>query len=484
VRAAGAVARGEQPVTGVVSERNQRRFVLWRPTHPAQVVVAGFALAIVTGTALLMLPVATARPGGTTLLEALFTATSAVCVTGLVVVDTATHWSAFGKVVILVLIQIGGLGIMTFASLIGLFAVGRLGLRARMTAAAETRSLRLGDTRSVLVGVIRISVAVEVVVAVLLAVRFAWHYDLSPARSVWYGIFHSVSGFNNAGFALFPDSLVRYAGDAWIVVPIMAAVVIGGLGFPVVFEVVRWFRRTAHVHSGGRNGRSRRRWSWSVHTRLAVGLTAVLLVGGAVFLGAVEWANPRTLGALGVPERVMNAVALSVMPRTAGFNTIDVAAMNPASWLGTDFLMFIGGASAGTAGGVKVTTVAVLLFIVYTELRGEGAVNVFNRRLPRSMQRQALTIVVLASVAVAASTAFLLLVTEFSLDKVLFEVVSAFGTVGLSTGITGSLPVVGQLLLTVLMFVGRLGPVAVASSLVMRTRTRHHELPKESPIIG
>lgn len=467
-----------------VLQRNERRFWLWKPSHPAQFVVLGFALAAFVGTALLMLPVASVRPGGSSLVEALFTATSAVCVTGLVVVDTATHWSAFGKIVILVLVQIGGLGIMTFASLLGLFAVGRLGLKARMTAAAETRSLGLGDTRAVLVGVLKITVVVEVVVAVLLALRFLVHYDLSPGRSLWYGVFHSVSAFNNAGFALFPDNLISYAGDAWIIVPIMVGVVVGGLGFPVVFELVRWFRRNVRSRIGARGPRSRRPWAWTVHTRLALGLTAVLLVGGAVFIGAVEWGNPRTLGALDLPDRVMNAFAASVMPRTAGFNTIDVAAMNPASWLGTDFLMFIGGSSAGTAGGVKVTTVAVLLFIVYTELRGEGAVNVFNRRLPRAMQRQALTIVVLASAAVAVSTAFLLLVTEFSLDAVLFEVVSAFGTVGLSTGITAALPVVGQVLLVVLMFVGRLGPVAVASSLVMRARTRHHELPKESPIIG
>ncbi|MFI8849067.1 potassium transporter TrkG [Streptomyces sp. 891-h] len=444
----------------------------WRPRvrHPAQMVVAGFAAAIALGTGLLMLPVAKAGAGAASALEALFTSTSAVCVTGLIVVDTPDYWSGFGQTVILALIQVGGLGIMTFASwLVLLVSHRRMGLKARLTAATETKTLGLGDVRTVVVRVVKVSLLLEAVTATILTVRLATSYDEPWPRAVWLGVFHAVSAFNNAGFALYSDSLMGFVTDPWICLPIAGAVIAGGLGFPVLFELRRRFRKPR---------------SWSLHTKIVLGASAIFLVCGSAFITALEWRNPATLGPLDVPGKLLAGFFQGVMPRTAGFNSVDTSQMNPATWLGTDVLMFVGGASAGTAGGIKVTTFAVLFFVIYAEIRGEGAVNIFRRRLHGDLQRQALTVVLLSVAAVAVSTLAFMVFTDFSLDKSLFEVTSAFGTVGLSTGITMGLPGGEQLLLTALMFTGRLGPITIASALALRLRVRMYDLPEERPVIG
>ncbi|MGW8062366.1 TrkH family potassium uptake protein [Streptomyces ziwulingensis] len=440
-----------------------------RLRHPAQMVVAGFAAAVAVGTGLLMLPAAKAGPGGASAVEALFTSTSTVCVTGLVVVDTPGYWSGFGQAVILALIQVGGFGIMTFASLLVLLVSHRIGLKARLTAAAETKTLGLGDVRSVVTGVVKVSLVLEAVTALALALRFGTGYAEPWPRAAWLGVFHAVSAFNNAGFALYSDSLMGFVTDPWICLPIALAVIAGGLGFPVLFEL-------------------RRRWhrprSWSLHTKIVVWVSGIFLVGGTAFVTALEWSNPATLGPLHAPGKLLAGFFQGVMPRTAGFNSLDTSQMNPASWLGTDVLMFVGGASAGTAGGIKVTTFAVLFFVMYAEIRGEGAVDIFHRRLHGDLQRQALTVVLLSVAAVAVSTLAFVVFTENSLDRSLFEVTSAFATVGLSTGITAGLPTGLQLLLVALMFIGRLGPITVASALALRSRVRLYDLPEERPVIG
>ncbi|MGI5347086.1 TrkH family potassium uptake protein [Streptomyces sp. CA-250714] len=444
----------------------------WRPRvrHPAQMVVAGFAMAIGIGTGLLLLPVATIGSGSASGLEALFTATSAVCVTGLIVVDTPGYWSGFGQTVILVLIQVGGLGIMTFASwLVLLVSNRRMGLKARLTAATETRTLGLGDVRTVVVRVVKVSLLLEGLTAAILAVRFGTTYDEPGPRAVWLGVFHAVSAFNNAGFALYSDNLIGFVTDPWICLPVAGAVIAGGLGFPVLFELRRRFRRPRR---------------WSLHTKIVLGASAVFLIAGSAFVTAVEWSNPATLGRLDVNGKLLAGFFQGVMPRTAGFNSVDTAELNPATWLGMDVLMFIGGASAGTAGGIKITTFAVLFFVLYAEVRGEESVTIFRRRLPGDLQRQALTVVLLSVAAVVVSTVAFMVFTEFSLDQSLFEVVSAFATVGLSTGITTELPGREQLLLTALMFIGRLGPVTFASALALRLRVRLYDLPEERPVIG
>lgn len=416
-----------------------------------------------------MLPIARVGAGGASFLEALFTATSAVCVTGHVIVDTATYWTPFGQVVILALIQIGGFGIMAFASVIGLAVVRRMSLRAKVTTAAEAHSLGLDDVGGLVFNVVRISLVVEGVVALLLTIQFSIGYGEPLGRAVWLGVFHAVSSFNNAGFALFSDNLTRYATDPFICLPICAAVIIGGLGFPVIMQLRKHLGRTL---------------KWTMNTRIVIAGTFVLLATGWVYITAIEWNNPATLGPLEWPSKLLVGFFTSVQTRTAGFNSIDIGAMDPASWLGMDALMLIGAGPAGTAGGIKITTFAVLFFIIITEIRGEGAVNVFGKRLSRAVHRQAITVALLASAVVLVATTALMLITDFGLDRLLFEVVSAFGTVGLSTGITADLPPGGQFILILLMFIGRLGPITFASSLALRERRTTYEFPQERPIIG
>ncbi|OII59835.1 TrkH family potassium uptake protein [Streptomyces sp. CC77] len=451
--------------------------VVWRALftrHPARTVVTGFALAVLGGAALLNLPFAVQGGVDNGFVTALFTATSAVCVTGLAVVDTGTYWSGFGQGVILALIQVGGFGIMTMASLLALLVSGKLRLRMQLTAAAETKSLGIGDVRRVLLGVAGTTVAVELAVAVVLSLRFRYGYGQPFQDAAYSGLFHSVSAFNNAGFGLYPDSLTRYATDPWVTLPVAAAVILGGIGFPVLLEVLRHHRRR---RTTGRRG-------WSLHTKLTVLTTAVLLLSGTVLTCLLEWGNPGTLGPMHWSGKLLNGFFHSAMSRTAGFNAVDIGAMEASTLLMTCTLMFVGGGSAGTAGGIKVTTFAVLAAAMVAEVRGEPNSMVMGRRIAPHALRQALTVALLGVAFVVAATLALETVVDAPLEAVLFEAVSAFGTVGLSTGITADLPVVGELIVILLMFVGRLGPVTLVSALALRERTRRYELPEERPVIG
>ncbi|MFC0107777.1 TrkH family potassium uptake protein [Kibdelosporangium aridum] len=438
-------------------------------SHPARTVVIGFGGAVLFGTFLLSLPFATAAGESAGLVTALFTATSAVCVTGLSVVDTGTYWSLFGELAILGLMQIGGLGIMTLASLLALIVSRRLGLRMQLTAQAETRALGIGDVRGLIIRVITFSLLFELVVAVILAARLMLRYDQPLTRAIYHGVFHSIAAFTNGSFSLYPDSMVRFVTDAWICLPLAIAVIIGGIGFPVIFEL-------------------RRRWRtprrWSLHTKITLWVSAVLLIGGAFLITVIEWANPATLGPLGVPGKLLAGFFHGTVPRTAGFNSVDVGQMHPETLLITDVLMFIGGGSASTAGGIKVTTFALLAFVLIAEIRGEPSVHVMGRRLSPGTQRQALTVALLSVGVVMSATIVLLIITPFRLDAVLFETISAFGTVGLSAGVTAQLPAACQLIFVLLMFIGRLGPITLASALALRERRRRYELPEERPIVG
>ncbi|NUP61952.1 MAG: TrkH family potassium uptake protein [Nonomuraea sp.] len=443
--------------------------ILGRFQHPAQVIVTGFAAVALIGTALLALPIATESGEPAGWLTALFTATSAVCVTGLVVVDTGAHWSVFGEWVIAGLVQVGGLGIMTLATLFTVLVAGRLGLRARMFAQAETRTMNMTDVRHVVRKVVVFSLVCEAVTALVLTGRFLLGYGEPFGRALYLGVFHAITAFNNAGVTLWPDNLMRYVADPWICLTVVIAVLVGGLGFPVVFELLRSWRRPGR---------------WSVLTRLTVGVTVVLLAVGTVVFLTTEWRNPRTLGPLDDSGKLLAAFFTAVMPRSAGFNSLDVAGMYPTSWLATDLLMFIGGGSAGTAGGIKVTTFGLLAFVIWAEMRGEREVNIGHRRITDAAQRQAVSISLISVALVAVSTYVLLALTPHSLDQVLFEVVSAFGTAGLSTGITAEATPAGQVLLTLLMFIGRTGPLTLGSALALKDRIRHYQLPEERVIVG
>lgn len=431
--------------------------------------VAGFLAVISLGTALLMLPWSTQPGQRTSLLEAAFTSTSAVCVTGLAVVDTGTHWSGFGQTVLLVLVQIGGLGFMTVSSLLVLLVSRQLGLRRRLVTKTERDSLSLGDLRDVLIGVGIVTATVQTVVALALAVRFWWGHGIDAGTAIWSGVFHSVTAFNNAGFSLYADSLVGFNSDWLVLVPVMAGVIIGGLGFPVLVDLRR----------------VKGRWhQLTLHSKITLAATAALLVLGVVLLSALEWGNPGTLGPMPLQDKALNGAFASVTPRTAGFNSIDVAAMEPQSQLATIGLMFIGAGSAGTSGGIKVTTFAILALVIWSQLRGDADVTGFHRRISDSTQRRAITVALLAVALVVSAAGVLLISADTDIGPSFFEAVSAFGTVGLSTGITPTLPALDQLVLMVLMLVGRVGPITLGAALVLRAQPSRYRLPEEDPLIG
>ncbi len=384
-------------------------------------------------------------------------------------VDTPTYWTGFGQAVILALIQVGGFGIMTGSTLLGLLISRRLRLTSRLLVQTETPSMALGDVAGVLRLVFLVTVGVELVTATILSLHLHLKYGQGWGTAIWSGVFHAISAFNNAGFSIYSDSLIGFAVDPLFLVPIMIAVVLGGLGFPVLYELYR---------KPGWPGR------WSVHTKITLFVTAMLLVGGAAAFLAFEWSNPGTFGPLGWGGKVLGAMFHSVMTRTAGFNAVDIGLMRPETLAVSDVLMLIGGGSASTAGGIKVTTFFLLGVVVFAEIRGEPDVSVFRRRLPADVQRQALTVVLLAVGLVVLATLVLLTVTNFTLDVVLFEAISAFATVGLSTGITDDLPPIGQLVLVALMFIGRVGTITAAAALALRSRQTPFRYPEERPIVG
>ncbi|MFO6446057.1 TrkH family potassium uptake protein [Erythrobacter sp. NE805] len=437
--------------------------------NPMRLVPSLFLLAIALGTFVLCLPISTANGTGAPLLTALFTATSAVAVTGLVVVDTGSYWSPVGQVFILLMFQIGGLGIMTAATLLGLIAGRGFGLNDRMATQVERGRLDTDDALSVLKLVFVITVVVETVAAAVLALRFILAYGMTPAEALWHAVFHAVSAFNNAGFSINADGLVGYQFDPFVLGPVMLAVVIGALGFPVMQD----------LHDKGADWRR-----WSLHSKMTVAGSAALLALGCAAILAMEWDNPATLGPMGWGAKLLNAAFHSAMPRTAGFNSLDVGTFRHETLMVNYLLMFVGGGSAGTAGGIKVTTFIVLFAIVLSEILGRRDSGLFNRRFGSDVERQALTVTVLAATMVFAATTFIAAVSDLPLPDILFECISAFATVGLSTGITAELPPGAQVAIIMLMFVGRVGTITVATALAVGRPPRPYRFPKETVIVG
>jgi trk system potassium uptake protein len=442
---------------------------------PARLALSVFALVIALFTGLLSLPAATASGQRAPFADALFTAASAVCVTGLTTVDTATYWSGLGQVLIMVAIKIGGLGIITLASLLGLAVSRRLGLRQRIIAASETKALRLGEVGSLLRAVVISSTALEVSIALVLLPSFLASGE-GVGRSLYHSLFYGISSFNNAGFAVHEGGVSRWVGDPFVLLPLAVGVFVGSLGFPVLLSVANGLRRVDGVRVGRRR--------WNLHTRLTLATTLVVLVVSIVVFAAFEWTNPRTLGGLGLGDRVLNAVFAGVMPRSGGFAALDVSHMRESTWALQDLMMFIGGGSASTAGGIKVTTLAVLVLATIAEARGDRDVEAFGRRIPSSSLRLAVTVLLAGATLVIVATMALLAITGQTLDVVLYEAVSAFATCGLSTGFTQDLPDAGKYVLAALMFAGRTGTMTLAAALALRDRRRVVRLPEERPVIG
>lgn len=430
--------------------------------HAAMVIALGFLIIILTGAVLLTLPVSARSGEPTEFLDALFTATSATCVTGLVTVGTATHWSGFGQVVILLLIQIGGLGFMSLASIASFLTRRTITLRERMVMSAglnlteNAGIVRL--TRRVLLG----TFAFEGVGALLLATRFV------PRVGLWQGIkmgvFHSVSAFCNAGFDLIgtPDnpfaSLTGYADDWLVNLTIMALIVIGGLGFFVWGDI--WDKR-----------RFRR---LRLHTKLVLVTTALLLCAGFLLTLLFEWGNPQTLGAMPTQDKLLAAAFQSVTLRTAGFNTIDQAALTGPSQAVACLLMMIGGSPGSTAGGIKTVTAAVLVLSAISALRGRTTVAAFGRTIVSRSIMNAVTMMIVGGTLSLMGACVISYVESAPFGACLFEAVSAFATVGLSMGLTPTLHVLSHLILILLMYLGRVGVLTLGVAVLMR----HREPPK------
>ena len=448
-----------------------------------QLIAAAFTAIILLGTFFLMMPMSSKSGTVTNFFDALFTSTSAVTVTGLTTLDTATHWSTTGHVILALLIQIGGFGIIGFATLVGFLIEGRISLKNRISATSESSATKQPDVKTLLLNIAKLMAFFQIALFIFLAVRMFTEYGYSLEKALSHGAFHAISAFNQAGFALYTDSLMGFASDGWIIFPVFVIATLAGFGFPVLAEIRDRLKLKLYVLAGKAADYTMPS-QWSLNSRIVLWASLLLLVVGAIGISVSEWTNSATLGAMDPLQKIFASMFTSSMTRSTGLNIIDTTQMYTSTWLGMDILMFIGGASASTAGGIKIGTAVVLFYIVYTEIRGDAAVNVGNRRLPRSMQRQALTIVTLYTLVVMGSLFVLRFTTDFTLDELLFEIISAAGTVGLSAGITADLPEHGKFLLSVLMLFGRLGPIVVATSLALRKTKRHYELPKERPLIG
>ncbi|AKJ65014.1 TrkH family potassium uptake protein [Kiritimatiella glycovorans] len=444
---------------------------------PSRVPVAGFALLIVLGTLALSLPAATLAEGRLALEDAVFTATSAVCVTGLVVRDTALDFTLYGQLVILALIQVGGIGIMSISTLFLLLVRRRTGMTERVVLRDFYTHTGEYSSKAILIHVTKFTFAAETLGALLLYGRFMNGYP--PHQALYLSVFHSVSAFCNAGFSLFSDSFINYVDDPVVNLTLAGLIIAGGLGFLVVAELQAGARRKPH------------RWRrLSLHTKLVLTSTAVLIAAATTLIFSMERGN--TLLPLEPADRLMASFFQAVSCRTAGFNTLDIGGMTNETLFSLMILMFIGAAPGSCGGGIKVTTAAVLVMLGWFSLRGRTSPRVFRRTIPEESVYRALSLFIVGIVVVAAGTVALQ-ITELAgvphseshgrFLELAFEAVSAFGTVGLSTGLTASLSAAGKGVITILMFVGRLGPLAIALA-ISRSRPAYYRYAEETIMIG
>ncbi|MDR0592450.1 MAG: TrkH family potassium uptake protein, partial [Bifidobacteriaceae bacterium] len=382
---------------------------------PARLAVAAFSLVVLAVAALLCLPIARAGPYSPNVIDAIFTATSAVCVTGLTTVSTAEYWSGFGQATILAGMQVGGLGVMTLGSMLSLAASRRLGLRSKVLAASETRTSRLGEVGVLVRAVAIISIVAELLLTAILTPRFMMAGE-SPGAALWHGLFYGVSAFNNAGFTPTAGGLEAFASDWWVLAPIMTAVFVGSLGFPVILDLTRHWRRPSLL---------------TLHSKLTITFCLALLGLAWAAFSAIEWNNPDTLSSASTSTTLLNTMFAGVMTRSGGFATFAVTDQHPATTLLQDALMFVGGGSASTAGGIKVTTLAVMLLAIRAEARGDRDMEAFGRRLEPSVLRVAVTVAVASVMFVFTGALILSLVSNAPLTRILFESISAFATCGL-----------------------------------------------------
>jgi len=431
---------------------------------PAQYLVSGYFVIIMLGSLLLMLPVATTDGQGLGAVDAVFTATSATCVTGLIVVNTKEAFTIFGSTVIMFLIQIGGLGIMSMSTLFAFIVGKKISLKERLIIQEDLNQYQISGMVRLVQYLLGFTFAIEGTAAAILFLRLSQDYTFW--RAIYLSIFHSISAFNNAGFDLFGSSLEGFTGDITINLVIMALIILGGIGFGVMMEVYNRikFKKT------------------TLQTKIVIVMTLALLVFGFIIFFTLEYNN--TLQGLPLLDKILGAMFLSVTPRTAGFNTVPTGALKQSSLFLIIVLMFIGASPGSTGGGIKTTTFGVILVTMKNMITGKGDMEIYNRRFEKQIIYKAFTITMLAAGLIILVTTLLLFIEDFQFIDVLFETVSAFGTVGLSTGITGQLSKISRVLITITMFAGRVGPLTLAVAIGEKQRKGVYHYPTEKVMVG
>lgn len=442
---------------------------------PPQLLILSFLCAIIIGTVLLTLPVASRSAERMSIVDSLFTATSATCVTGLVVKDTGSHFSSFGRWVIFVLFQAGGLGIMTFSTLFAVLMGRKIGFYESDVIKSTLNRHSILGLKKLIAYILSITVAAELIGAFCLFMRWRAITDWPVLETLERSIFHSVSGFCNAGFALFQNSFMQFEADPYINLTMMLIIFIGGIGFIVIMDMLGFFYR---------RGASRR---LSLQSKIAITASLVLIAVGALLILFFEKGN--TLSLMSWPERIWGSLFQSVTARTAGFNTLPIGSLTAPSLMSIIFLMFIGASPGSTGGGIKTCTFVIVMATIFNMLKNKRRVMLFGRSIPKEVVRESLVIFFLGLFWVFALTVLLSFfeggyLQGTPLVKYLFEVVSAFGTVGLSTGITEGLSALGKLSITLTMFVGRLGPLTLALAVAFRERKDNYIFPEETIMVG
>ncbi|WP_068983617.1 MULTISPECIES: TrkH family potassium uptake protein [Lysinibacillus] len=437
--------------------------------NPPKILVLGFATIILIGTLLLTLPISTENGQGLSFLDALFTATSATCVTGLVVVDTGDTFSVFGELVILFLIQIGGLGFMTFATLLFLLLGKKISLKERLLLKEAFNNITMAGLVKLVRRILLFTAVIEIIGGLILSIRFS--FDMPVGKAIYYGFFHSISNFNNAGFDLMGgfNGLTEYVDDPFIVLTICALITIGGLGFIVINELYE-YRETKRL---------------SVHSKIVLTTTLILTVGSTFLIFLFEYGNSKTIGPLSEWGKFLGSLYQAVTPRTAGSNTLPIGDLTQSTLFLIILLMFIGAGSGSTAGGIKITTFALLVATMWSQIRGKEDVVLFRRRIVNETILKALTVTMCGMMIVILVT-FVLSITEqgHSFMMYLFEATSAFATVGLSMGLTPELSPGGRLVIILTMFAGRLGPLTIAFAITKRRKSEAFRHPKGNIMIG
>jgi len=434
-----------------------------------QILALGFAIVILVGAIILTLPISSKSGNFTNFLDSLFTATSAVCVTGLVTLDTGTYWNEFGQIVIMLLIEIGGLGFMAFTTLLAILLRRRITLRDRLIMQEAMNTFSIQGLVKMVERIVLFTVSVQIIGGLLLATQFIKDYGL--LKGLYFGIFHSVSAFCNAGFDLFGgySSVTSYSSNAIVLLTLSIIIIISGLGFTVIIELFKY--------------KTDRRLS--THTKLVLLMTSILLFGGILFMFALEYNNPETLGPMSIKNKILNAIFAGVSPRTAGFNSISLDGMTSGGKFLTIILMYIGGSPGSTAGGLKTATFGIIVLTVVSVIKGREDTELFGRRLSKELVYRAFAILIISFSLVVVVT-MLLCITQpkEQFIDLLYEATSAFATVGFTTGVTQRLNFIGKIIIMITMYFGRVGPLTVALALTNKRKSKGYRYPETKILIG